>query len=92
MDPEYIFQIIKQALETVKMVQEDKFGSLELKVFQDDILLGKCRSLIYQTCGFVYEEYNLKGSPKLKESIERYSAMSSDVPYLLDMKLTKYSW
>ncbi len=79
LEPDYVFQIFKQAFETTKLVQDEKFGNIELKVFHDDILLGKCRSLIYHTCSFVYEEYNLKVSSKMKENIERCLTMTADV-------------
>jgi len=88
LDPEYTYEILRHAFETIRLVHEDKFGSLEMKVFHDDILLGKCRSLIYHTCSFVYEEYNLKVTSKMKDNIERCLNLCVDVRFVILGNLT----
>jgi len=68
----YAIEIMKICVQTIKKFFDGKFVIHEMKSCQDDIILAKIGTIIFNICCFTYEEFNLKYSNEMKMNIEEF--------------------
>jgi exportin-7 len=68
----YAVEIMKISIQTIRKYFDGKFVKNEMKSFQDDMILSKVGTIIYNICCFTYEEANLKYSNEMKMNIEDF--------------------